>query len=431
VKILVIGSGAREHAICWKLKQSPALTELYCAPGNAGTARLGENLSIGSEEMGKLLDFAVSRQVDLTVVGPEAPLVGGLVDQFESAGLLVMGPSRAAAQLEGSKTFAKDFMRRHGIPTADYQTYTDPVAVDADLGRGRYRFPLVVKADGLAAGKGVFICPDLTSAQAAVNAVMRERQFGASGDRLVIEEFLQGEEASFMVFSDGRNYIPMVPSQDHKAVFDGDQGPNTGGMGAYSIDAILSPPTRDRVLREVIEPTIRGMAEEGTPFRGILYAGLMLTDSGAKVLEFNVRFGDPETQVVLPRLETDLLTILAGIARGDLSKIDIQWNSDAVVCVVVASGGYPGPYQKGKEIKGLEMAGEIRDTVVFHAGTAKRDGKTVSAGGRVLGITARAKSLDEAILRAYEGVNKVYFEGMYYRRDIAAKGLKKLTIDDL
>jgi len=385
---------------------------------------LAENLPIGAEDIDRLVDFAVSRDIDLTVVGPEAPLVAGLVDRFEAAGLRAVGPSSAAAQLEGSKSFAKDFMRRWGIPTADYQIYTEPSVVEADLRAGRYSFPVVVKADGLAAGKGVFICPDLDSALAAVAAVMRERQFGSSGDRLVVEEFLQGEEASFMVFSDGRRYIPMTPSQDHKAVFDGDKGPNTGGMGAYSIDAILSPDTRDRVLKEIIEPTIRGMEEEGKPFRGILYAGLMLTQFGPKVLEFNVRFGDPETQVVLPRLQTDLLPVLAGIADGDLSQVEVKWNGDAVVCVVLASRGYPGAYEKGKEITGLEMAAEARDTMVFHAGTANKDGKVVSSGGRVLGITARARSLDEAIVKAYEGVNKVYFEGMYYRRDIAAKGLK-------
>ncbi len=430
MKILVVGSGGREHAICWKLKQSPRLSHLYCAPGNAGTSRVGENVPIDPDDIDRLLEFAKSRQIDLTVIGPEAPLVAGVVDKFDAAGLQVTGPSHAAARLEGSKAFAKDFMRRHAIPTADYQTYTDAALVDADLRGGRYHFPLVVKADGLAAGKGVFICPDLPSAQAAVDAIMRDRQFGASGDRLVIEEFLEGEEVSFMVFSDGRNYIPMVPSQDHKAVFDGDQGPNTGGMGAYSIDAILSPPLRERVLSEVIEPTIRGMAEEGTPFRGILYAGLMITNSEPKVLEYNARFGDPETQVVLPRLDGDLASILEGIAWGDLTGTEVRWNNDAVVCVVVASGGYPGSYQKGKEISGLDMAGEVRNTVVFHAGTAERNGKTVSSGGRVLGITARAKSLEEAILQAYEGVNKVHFEGMYYRRDIAAKGLRKLTIED-
>ncbi|MFB3903283.1 MAG: phosphoribosylamine--glycine ligase [Acidobacteriota bacterium] len=429
MKILVVGSGGREHAICWKLKQSPALTHLYCAPGNAGTSQVGENVSIDADDGARLLEFALSRQIDLTVIGPEAPLVAGIVDQFEAAGLLAMGPSRKAAQLEGSKAFAKDFMRRHRIPTADYQTYTDVSAAHADLLAGRYQFPLVVKADGLAAGKGVFICPDLPAASAAVDVIMRERQFGASGDRLVIEEFLQGEEVSFMVFSDGRGFVPMVPSQDHKAVFDGDTGPNTGGMGAYSIDAILSPPLRQRILSEIIEPTIRGMAEEGAPFRGILYAGLMITASGPKVLEYNARFGDPETQVVLPRLDSDLARILAGVARGDLTQSEVRWNNDAVVCVVVASGGYPGAYQKGKKITGLEMAAEARDTVVFHAGTVERNGKTVSSGGRVLGVTARANSLEEAILRAYEGVNKVHFEGMYYRRDIAAKGLRKVKTD--
>jgi phosphoribosylamine---glycine ligase len=427
VRVLIVGSGGREDTLAWKLRQSPRLTALYCAPGNAGTARRGENVPLAAERIDQLIDFAKTRQVDLTVVGPEAPLVDGLVDEFEAAGLRAVGPTREAARLEGSKAFSKDFMARRGIPSAGYQTYDAAGSVEKDLTDGRYEFPVVVKADGLAAGKGVFICPDLASALQAVHTVMRERQFGASGDRLVVEEFLEGEEASFMVFSDGSRVIPMVASQDHKAIYDEDQGPNTGGMGAYSSNAILSEELQARVMAEIILPTIQGMAEEGRPYRGILYAGLMLAASGPKVLEFNVRFGDPETQVVLPRLETDLLPILEGVAAGSLAGLDVTWTDRAAVCVVVASGGYPGPYAKGKEITGLAMAGEVHNTIVFHAGTAERNGKIVTSGGRVLGITGVAKSLGEAVLLAYEGVNKVFFEGMYYRRDIGAKGLKKIV----
>lgn len=426
MKILIVGAGGREHAIAWKIRQSPRLTQLFCAPGNAGTARLAENVPIPPEDIPSLLEFALARSIDLTVVGPEAPLVAGLVDDFQAAGLLAMGPTRLAARLEGSKAFAKNFMRKHGIPTAEYETYGEPTAAEADLKSGRYDFPVVVKADGLAAGKGVFICPDVSSALEAVGAIMRRKQFGAAGDLIVLEEFLQGEEVSFMVFSDGERYFPMVPSQDHKAVYDGDKGPNTGGMGAYSIDPILSESTREEVLRSIVAPTIAGMAAEGVPFRGVLYAGLMLTPAGPKVLEYNVRFGDPETQVVLPRLESDIVPVLEGVAKGDLRNVEVKWNDNAVVCIVIAASGYPGSYKKGNEISGLEMAREKKDVIVFHAGTVLLNGKAITSGGRVLGMTARAQSLEEAILRAYEGVNSVRFDSMYYRRDIAAKGLRKL-----
>jgi phosphoribosylamine---glycine ligase len=427
VRVLIVGSGGREDTLAWKIRQSPRVKELFCAPGNAGTTRCAENVPVSSERIDDLLEFARTRRIDLTVVGPEAPLVSGLVDEFNAAGLAAVGPTREAAQLEGSKAFSKDFMARRGIPSAAYQTYDSAQLVEADLAGGRYQFPVVLKADGLAAGKGVFICPDLPSALEAVDAVMHERQFGSAGDRLVVEEFLEGEEASFMVFSDGSRVVPMVPSQDHKAIYDDDKGPNTGGMGAYSSQVILDEEMRVRVIDEIILPTIHGMAEEGRPYRGILYAGLMLTAGGPKVLEFNVRFGDPETQVVLPRLESDLVPILEAVATGSVRDLDVVWNDQATVCVVVASGGYPGPYEKGREITGLEMAGEVKNTLVFHAGTAERTGKVVTSGGRVLGITGMAKSLGEAVLLAYEGVNKVYFEGMYYRRDIGAKGLKKIV----
>ncbi len=425
MKVLVAGSGGREHTLAWQVKKSRELSHLYCAPGNAGTAQLATNVPISSDDLDGLLDFALSEQIDLTVVGPEAPLVAGIVDRFREAGRAVVGPTSAAARLEGSKAFAKDFMKRHGIPTGDYQTFDSAEEAERALKNGRFQFPLVLKADGLAAGKGVFVCPDLEESLKAVTLVMREKKFGASGSQLVIEEFLEGEEASFMVFSDGSLALPMVPSQDHKAIYEGDQGPNTGGMGAYSIDAILSPQDRQQILEQIIDPTIRGMSEEGRPYCGILYAGLMMTSQGPKVLEFNVRLGDPETQVVLPRIKSDLLTVLQAMAMDNLKGTEIEWSEDAVVCVVIASDGYPDSYEKGKEISGLEMVAEDQDTFVFHAGTALKGDKTVTSGGRVLGVTSQAPSLQEAILKAYEGVNKIHFEGMYYRRDIASKGLRK------
>jgi phosphoribosylamine--glycine ligase len=427
LKVLVVGAGGREHAIVWKIKQDPQLEKLFCAPGNAGTAQLAENVPIGADDIEGLLDFAVSQQVELTVVGPEAPLAAGIVDRFQQAGLSIAGPSRAAAQLESSKAFAKDFMKRHDIPTAGYEIFDQLELAEAALKSARFQFPVVLKADGLAAGKGVFICPDCDLSLQALSWIMEERRFGASGDRLVIEEFLDGEEVSFMVFSDGTNILPMVPSQDHKAIYEGDRGPNTGGMGAYSTDAILSEDLRGRILDEIIYPTIRGMSEEGSPYRGILYAGLMINREGPKVLEFNVRFGDPETQVILPRLESDLLTILEAMASGSLKDVKISWNQNAAVSVVIAAKGYPGSYEKGQEISGLEMVSEDENTIAFHAGTALKDGKALTNGGRVIGVTSVAPTLEAAIIGAYEGVNKIYFEGMYCRRDIASKGRKDST----
>ena len=425
MKVLVVGSGGREHSIVWKISQSSQLEKLFCAPGNAGTSRLANNIPISGDDIGGLLDFVRSKGIGLTVVGPEAPLVNGIVDRFEENGLAVAGPSQAAAILEGSKAFAKDFMKRHSIPTATYQTFDQMGRAEAALRGNQFNFPVVLKADGLAAGKGVFVCADLEESLAALDAIMGERRFGASGDQLVIEEFLEGEEASFMVFSDGVRVLPMVPSQDHKAIYEGDRGPNTGGMGAYSIDEILSDELRQQILDEVIHPTIRGMSEEGRLYRGILYAGIMLTRDGPKVLEFNVRLGDPETQVVLPRLKSDLLPVLSGIAQGNLKDVDLEWSADAAVCVVVASKGYPGSYDKGQEISGLEMAGEEASTLTFHAGTELKGERVVTSGGRVLGVTSLAPTVRAAIIGAYEAVNKIHFDGMYCRRDIASKGIDK------
>lgn len=424
MKILIVGSGGREHTLVWKLGLSDRVREIYCSPGNAGIAEAAKTRLLPKLTSRQLLDFAVGQSVDLTVVGPEASLVDGIGDLFRQAGVPLTGPSAKAARLEGSKAFAKDFMARHQIPTAAYHVYDAAAAAEQALRNGLFDFPVVLKADGLAAGKGVLICTDLQEAIAAVDRIMREKRFGNAGDRLVIEEFLQGEEASFMVLADGAgNVVPMVPSQDHKQIFEGGRGPNTGGMGAYSMDGLLSSGLRQRILDEVILPTVDGMNREGHPFAGILYAGLMLTSAGPKVLEFNVRFGDPEAQVILPRLQSDLALLLRQAARGDLAGVRAEWTSDAAVCVVAASRGYPGSYLNGKEISGLERAGRMEKLVVFHAGTSRAGGRFVTSGGRVLGVTALAPSLEEAVRRAYAGLNELHFDGIYYRRDIAYRRL--------
>lgn len=425
MKVLVVGSGGREHALVWKIAQSPEVKEIFCAPGNGGTCGLASNVPVAAEDIEQLLLLARSEDIDLTVVGPEAPLVAGISDRFREAGLTVFGPSQAAAHLEGSKIFAKEFMQRHGIPTARYRVFREATEAESSLSGGEFTFPVVVKADGLAAGKGVLICENLGEARGAVDSLMRKRLFGAAGDCIVVEEFLSGEEASFMVLCDGSRLVPLVPSQDHKKIYDGDRGPNTGGMGAYSTDFILSESLTQDIIKRVFQPTLEGLADQGAPYQGILYAGLMLTREGPKVLEFNVRLGDPETQVVLPRLRSDLLPLLLAAARGDLSNVSVSWDDGAAVCVVMASQGYPGSYEKGEEITGLEMVEESGDAVVFHAGTRREGDSIFTSGGRVLGVTSRASSLEAAIMKAYEGVNKVHFQGMYYRRDIAAKGLAR------
>ncbi len=426
MRILIVGSGGREHALAWKVSQSARVKKVFCAPGNGGTSSICENRSFAGAAA--LVDFVEENSIDLTVVGPEAPLVEGLADRLRSRGLAVVGPTAAAARLEGSKAFAKEFMAANSIPTAAFEIFDRADSAEAALKKGAFAFPVVVKADGLAAGKGVLICEALQQALSAIDTIMRRKSFGEGGSRVVIEEFLKGEEASFMVFTDGDAVVPMAPSQDHKAIYDGDAGPNTGGMGAYSVDGMLSNSLRQQVLQEVILPAVEGMKREGTPYSGILYAGLMLTDSGPKVLEFNARFGDPETQAVLPRLESDVVDLFEAVAHAELSGVAAEWSKDASVCVVLASAGYPGAYQTGKEITGIHMAEEDRRTMVFHAGTEIRDGRIVTSGGRVLGVTSLAPSLDEAIMKVYDAVNRIHFEGMYYRRDIAAKGLQGLPL---
>lgn len=426
MKVLVIGSGGREHALVWKLAQSPSVEELYCAPGNPGMAGEAVCVDISSDDIAGLKAFALDKGIDLTVVGPEAPLVAGIANEFEAAGLTVAGPSAHAAQLEGSKAFAKDAMTRFGVPTAGYQVFTDPAKAKAYV-RQAHR-PLVVKADGLAAGKGVILCWDAAEAEAAVALVMEQRAFGAAGDTLVVEEMLTGEEASFLVFTDGETIVTMPSSQDHKAAGEGDTGPNTGGMGAYSPAPVVTPAITEKAMDQVIRPMIQGMAKEGHPFKGILYAGLMITPDGEMgVLEFNVRFGDPEAQPLLVRLESDLADILLKLAQGKLDQAEVRWSEQPSVCVVLASGGYPGKYETGKAIRGLENAALCQDVTVFHAGTKLVDGELVTAGGRVLGVTALGRNVAEAIERAYEACDLISWEGKYLRRDIGHRALARTS----
>ena len=421
MRILVIGSGGREHALAWKLARSPHTTELFCAPGNAGIAQIAHCLPADVNDIDGLVRLAESIRADLTVIGPEAPLVAGVADAFLARGLRVFGPNAAAAQLEGSKIFTKEFTARHSIPTARYVSCNSPQSAREEA-KKNFRFPIVVKADGLAAGKGVRIAGDQTEFDDAIEEMMVRRVFGEAGSRLVLEECLVGREASVMVFTDGRDYKPIVPAQDHKRVFDEDQGPNTGGMGSFSMPGLIDEPTMSRISREIIEPTLEGMSAEGNSFSGILYAGLMLTSEGPRLIEFNVRFGDPETQAVLVRLESDLVEIFEAVVEGRIGATRIEWTDDSSVCVVAASGGYPGEFEKGKSISGLEQAASIAGTVIFHSGTERdKQGGFITSGGRVLGVTARAESVSQARARAYEAITHIKFEGVHFRNDIAGR----------
>lgn len=422
MKILVIGGGGREHALVWKMAQSPLVDKIYCAPGNPGIAALAECVDLAVDDLDGLLSFATSQQIDLTVVGPELPLTLGIVDQFEAAGLLTFGPSKLAAQLEGSKAFCKDIMAKYGVPTAAYGTFSD--RDDAVAFINKLGAPIVVKADGLAAGKGVVVARDIAEAIAAVDHIMLDKAFGAAGEKVVVEEFLAGEEASFLAFTDGERVLPLASSQDHKPVFDNDQGPNTGGMGAYSPAPVVTAALYDEIVETVIKPVVRGMAAEGCTYRGVLYAGLMIDDGKIGVLEFNARFGDPEAQPLLSRLKSDVVPVLMACARGDLSGQVLEWHEQAAVCVVMASGGYPGDFAKGLPISGLDAAARIDDLMVFHAGTTERDGQVVNQGGRVLGVTGRGVTVAEAIAKAYAGVHAISWEGAHYRTDIGAKALR-------
>lgn len=423
MKVLVIGSGGREHALVWKIAQSPLVTEVFCAPGNAGIAGLATCVPLKVDDVDGLFDFAQQQQVDLTVVGPELPLTLGLVDRFREAGLTVFGATRAAALIEGSKSFSKDLMAKYGVPTASYGTFTDRDQAVAFI--EQQGAPIVVKADGLAAGKGVILAATVAEAVAAVESILCDGAFGSAGARVVIEEFLTGEEASFLAFTDGERIVPLASSQDHKAAYDGDTGPNTGGMGAYSPAPVVTSEIHDKIIEQVLKPTIAGMAAEGRAYSSILYAGVMIKDGELKVLEFNARFGDPETQPLLARLKSDLVPVLLACARGDLSGIEMEWHDKAAVCVVMAAGGYPGDYVNGQVIEGLDAAAGMEDVVVFHAGTTLQDGDIITAGGRVLGVTGLGSTVAEAIDRAYQGVKAIGWQGVHYRTDIGRKALNR------
>lgn len=423
MKILVIGSGGREHALAWKLSRSPRSPQILCAPGNPGISRVAECVPIRADDLEGLVGLAKDRGIDLTVVGPEIPLALGIVDRFESDGLRIFGPGKDAARIESSKAFAKRFMTDHGIPTARAETFSD--ARSAAAYARKQAVPLVIKADGLAAGKGVVVAETLADAEQAIEQMMTRRVFGSAGERVVVEEFLSGEEATMLAFCDGTDVALMPASQDHKRIEDGDRGANTGGMGAYAPAPVVSPAIRERVLREIILPTLRGLCREGCRYRGTLYVGLMIGEGGPKVLEFNCRFGDPEAQVVLPLLDSDLVDVLLAVVDGRLGRQPIHWKAMSALCVVLASNGYPGPYRKGDTIKGLEEVDRIPDVFLFHAGTALREGKVVTSGGRVLGMTALGCDLAEARERAYEAIGRIYFDQMKYRRDIGAKALKR------
>ncbi|MBI4466714.1 MAG: phosphoribosylamine--glycine ligase [Acidobacteria bacterium] len=424
MNVLVLGSGGREHALAWKLKQSPRVKKLVCAPGNPGMARLGECVAADLADLKGLADLAEKLKADLTVVGPEAPLVAGIADEFARCQLPLVGPSRAAAELEGSKVFAKEFMKRHHIPTPDFTACADHG--DAYVALCAVEWPVVIKADGLAAGKGVRIAETPDEATAIIEAFMEKHELGAAGDRVVIEEYLEGEELSFIVLTDGKAVLPWAASQDHKRLQDDDRGPNTGGMGAYSDEGIVDAGLREQLLGEIVEPTIKGLQADGRPYQGFLYFGLMLTRDGPRVLEFNCRMGDPECQPLVARLESDLAEALAKTAAGELASARLDWSSDAAVCVVLASAGYPGKPETGKLISGLAEAEKLAGVTVFHAGTRLEGGRVVTAGGRALGVTARAADLRAAVDRVYAAVEKLHFEGMHFRRDIAARGLQKL-----
>src|SRR6266699_5423768 len=423
MKVLVIGSGGREHALVWKLRQSPRVSKIYCAPGNGGIADEAECLPADVKNLDSLLALAHQVRPDLTVVGPELPLQLGVVDELTRRGFRVFGPTKAAARLESSKSFAKEFLQRHRIPTAHYAICNSMEEVRANL--HHFHPPLVVKADGLAAGKGVVIAKTKDEASAVASEMLSGKMLGEAGARVVLEEFLKGDELSFLVVSDGERVAPLVAAQDHKRAGDGDTGPNTGGMGAYTTRTIVDDQMRDWLVAHIARPVVAGMKAEGAEFKGVLYCGLMMTARGPMVLEFNCRFGDPETQPILMRLESDLTEALEASIQGRVSAGDFKWSKNASVCVVMASGGYPGTYDVGKKITGLEEAGKVDGVKVFHAGTTKNEGGYFTAGGRVLGVTARAADLKTAVERAYDGVSRIKFEGAQYRKDIAARALKK------
>lgn len=423
MNILILGSGGREHALLWKLAQSPEATKLYAVPGNPGMAELAECVAGSIEDNAAVVKLAQEKKIDLVVVGPEVPLMNGVVDALRAAGIKAFGPTKAAAELEGSKSFSKDIMKKYGIPTAKYEVFTDADAARAYI--EKEGAPIVIKADGLAAGKGVIVAETKEQALDAVHEIMDDAAFGKAGSRVVIEAFMEGEEASLLAFTDGKTIRPMVSSQDHKRAYDGDKGPNTGGMGTYAPAPVMTKDMVEQATEKILKPMIAAMVKEGRPYQGCLYAGLMITEEGPKVVEFNARFGDPETQVVLPLLKGDLVKIMQACVDGTLDTAAVDWEDGAAVCVVMASGGYPKSYKKGYAIDGLKKA-ESLGTFVFHAGTAKKDGKVVTSGGRVLGVTARGGGIKEATEKAYKGVEAIRFTDEFHRKDIAHRALERL-----
>jgi phosphoribosylamine--glycine ligase len=426
MKVLVVGNGGREHALVWKIRQSPLVKEVYSAPGNAGIAALADCVPIETSNIVELADFAQTIKADLTVVGPELPMVLGIADEFHRRELPIFCPSRSAAEIEGSKAFAREFMHRHHIPSPRYEIASSPEEAQAFVKKKPFGFPFVMKADGLASGKGTLVVKDAAEAKAVVEEVMTDKKFGVAGAKVVMEEFLDGEEVSFLVFSDGARVVPMVSVQDHKRALDGDQGPNTGGMGTVSPSTILNVDVHKQIMQEIVLPTVGGLASEGRRYQGVLYAGLMITDAGPRVLEFNARFGDPETQVIMARMRSDLVPILQGVAEGHLKESKIDWVKEPAACVVVAAKGYPDTPETGQEIHGLDALKSEPDVIVYHAATGLRDGKVVTVGGRVLGVTALGSNLDAAVQRAYQAIGKIKFDGMYYRKDIGQRALAKL-----
>jgi phosphoribosylamine--glycine ligase len=421
MKVLVVGGGGREHALVWKLSQSPRVKEVFCAPGNGGISQSARCLAIAPDDLVGLVRFGKDEQIDLTVVGPELPLTMGIVNLFQNEGLRIFGATKAAARLEGSKSFAKDLMRHYNIPSARYRVFDDHDEAVAYI--KKEGTPIVVKADGLAAGKGVILADTVQEAVEALDAIMVKRVFGKAGARVVIEERLEGEEASFIAFSDGEHVLPLASSQDHKAVYDADQGPNTGGMGAYSPAPVVTPAVHDRIMNQIMIPTVKALAAEGHPYEGVLYAGLMIKEGEPKVLEFNCRLGDPETQPIFMRMGGDLIPVIEACIEGDLTGMEISWDLRTSVCVVMASQGYPGSYEKGKRIHGLEKVKEMDGVYVFHAGTAFKDGTYVTAGGRVLGVTGLGKGIKEAMAITYRAVSEITWEGVHFRTDIGKKAL--------
>ena len=421
MKILIIGNGGREHALVWKISQSPKVEKIYCAPGSAGISELAECVPLGPDHIEKLADFSVKKNIDLTVVGPELPLTLGISDLFEQRGLRIFGPNRAAAQLEGSKAFAKEMLQESNIPTASFGTFTDP-----ELARQYVAHrspPHVIKADGLAAGKGVLICTTREETEKAIDDILVRKSFGQAGEKLIIEEFLTGEEASFMVLTDGDHILPLASSQDHKRVFDRDQGPNTGGMGAYSPAPVVTREVHQRILGEVLNPLLAGLKKRGIRYRGVIYVGLMITPEGPKVLEFNARFGDPECQPIMMRLKSDIVPLLEATVDGRLHEVSPQWHDEAAVCVVLCAAGYPGSYEKGKVIHGLDQLKNWPQGFVFHAGTGKENGRWITTGGRVLGVTSRGSDIADAVTKAYNAVKLISWDGMHFRTDIAHRAL--------